>query len=104
MTQVLQQGLLPIVSRKQCFERNHHLIPIPISPDMICAGSGGSDRISGCHGDSGGPFVCHLNGKWELHGDVSHGSPRCDSRETYNVFCRTNYLKNWIREKMARGE
>merc|ERR1719495_924978 len=27
---------------------------------------------SGCHGDSGGPFVCKIGGRWESHGAVSH--------------------------------
>merc|ERR1719494_1254812 len=26
------------------------------------------------------------SGRWELHGAVSHGSPRCKSTETYTVF------------------
>jgi len=68
---------------------------------MICGGSGGTERISGCHGDSGGPFVCYYKGKWELHGSVSHGSPVCKSTETYTVFSRTMHFKEWIKLMMA---
>jgi len=100
MTRYLQQGLLPVVSNKQCYEKNHHRIPIPITDAMICGGSGGTERTSGCHGDSGGPFVCKVNGVWELHGSVSHGSPVCKSTETYTVFSRTFHFLDWIKKNM----
>ena len=42
---------------------------------MICAGDGGeivgASTISACQSDNGGPFVCEINGWWELHGVVS---------------------------------
>ena len=63
---------------------------------MICAGYGGSSRLSGCHGDSGGPFVCNIGGKWELHGAVSWGSGTCDSKKSYTVFARVSEFRNWI--------
>lgn len=101
MSTILQQGLLPVVSNEVCYEKNRHRIPIRITVGMICGGSGGSERTQGCHGDSGGPFVCNVNGVWELHGSVSHGSPVCDSTETYTVFSRTNHYKAWIKLMMA---
>ena len=101
MTQFLQQGLLPVVSNKECYEKNRHYLPnVPITDAMVCGGDGGMSRLSGCHGDSGGPFVCRVNGVWELHGSVSHGSPRCDSKETYSVFARTYYFIDWIKKNM----
>jgi len=102
MVRFLQQGLLPVVSNDVCYEKNRHVIPIPITPAMICGGSGGSSRLSGCHGDSGGPYVCNINGVWELHGSVSHGSPVCKSSQTYTVFSRTFHFLNWIKDTMAR--
>jgi len=98
----LQQAKMPIVDSKVCEAKNKKVIPLPITSRMVCAGEGGVNPISGCHGDSGGPFVCNNNGKWELHGDVSHGSPRCKSTETYTVFARTTFFKNWIIEKMKQ--
>jgi len=103
MTRFLQQGILPVVSNKVCYEKNKHRIPIPITDAMICGGSGGALRTSGCHGDSGGPFVCKVEGVWELHGDVSHGSPVCSSTETYTVFARTFHFVDWIKKKMTSG-
>ena len=69
---------------------------------MVCSGDGGNTRKSGCHGDSGGPFVCQIGGRWELHGAVSHGSPRCASTETYTVFARVAYFKKWIDNVMSQ--
>merc|ERR1712226_78711 len=101
MTRVLQQGLLPVVSNKACYKKNNVFIPIPITSAMICGGDGGISRLSGCHGDSGGPYVCNISGRWELHGSVSHGSSVCSSTQTYTVFSRTNHFKKWIQTTMS---
>lgn len=101
MTSILQQTDLSIVSKDTCYRFNRKSIPITVTNGMLCAGPGGATRQSGCHGDSGGPFVCENGGKWELHGAVSYGSPRCSSKETYTVFARVTYFKRWIESKMA---
>jgi len=100
MHPTLQQAKMPIVSNKVCYAKNKKFIPVPITSRMVCSGDGGHSRRSGCHGDSGGPFVCNINGRWELHGAVSHGSPRCKSTETYTVFARVYYFKQWIQTNM----
>jgi len=98
MVRFLQQAILPVVSNEDCYEKNHKVIPIPITDAMVCAGDGGKTVKSGCHGDSGGPFVCEVDGKWEVHGSVSHGSPKCKSSDTYTVFSRTFHFLDWIKE------
>jgi len=100
MTNILQQAMLPVVSSSVCHAYNKKTIPIPITSRMVCSGDGGTSRKSGCHGDSGGPFVCKIGGRWELHGAVSHGSPRCSSSDTYTVFARVSYFVDWIRRHM----
>ena len=59
---------------------------------MICAGDGGQSNIGGCHGDSGGPFVCEIDNRWELHGAVSWGHGSCESERMYTVFARVNFF------------
>ena len=48
-------------------------------------------------GDSGGPFVCKKNDRWELHGAVSWGSLYCSERRNqYTVYANIYNLKSWI--------
>ena len=69
---------------------------------MLCSGDGGESVRSGCHGDSGGPFVCEVDGRWELHGAVSHGSSRCSSSDSYTVFARITYFRKWLDDIMKK--
>jgi len=101
MHSVLQQAILPVVDNKVCHAKNFANIRIPVTSQMVCGGDGGESRKSGCHGDSGGPFVCNIGGRWELHGAVSHGSPRCMSTDTYTVFARIAYFRQWIEDYMS---
>jgi len=101
MVRYLQQAEMPVVDNKVCNKKNKASIGIPVTDAMICSGDGGESRRSGCHGDSGGPFVCNIGGRWELHGAVSHGSSRCASTESYTVFARVNHFKKWILENMG---
>jgi secreted trypsin-like serine protease len=96
MFHLLQQVNLPVQSNRVCDAKNYRSIGIHVRPSMICGGDGGQTRRGGCHGDSGGPFVCNMGGRWELHGAVSHGSTTCDSWKAFTVFSRINYLKGWI--------
>ena len=74
---------------------------LQVTDAMICSGDGG-ETTSGCHGDSGGPFVCHINGRSELYGAVSHGSSRCDSSTSYSVYARVVHFRKWIDEAMRQ--
>ena len=102
MTSVLQQGGMKVVDSRTCHAKNYQNIRIPITNDKVCSGDGGITRLSGCHGDSGGPFVCKIGGRWELHGAVSHGSRDCSSRKSYSVYARVSYFKSWIEQIMRR--
>ena len=67
-----------------------------ITPEMLCAGRGNAN-VGGCHGDSGGPYVCQKSDKrWVLEGAVSWGSPTCSAHERYTVFARIAKFRNWI--------
>ena len=70
----------------------------------MCGGEEGSIK-SGCHGDSGGPYVCQDNrGRWVLQGAVSWGSRRCDTREAFSVFARVSQFRVWIDRTMRTAK
>ena len=79
MSGILQHAELQIVDTKVCREKLKEAPGKPgngITDNMFCVGDP-TLKSSGCHGDSGGPFVCHsINGEWVLRGIVSWGSPR----------------------------
>ena len=72
---------------------------------MLCAGQ--RDTIlSGCHGDSGGPYVCRDRSnpsRFVLHGVVSWGSSRCAAHERYTVFARVSKFRNWIDQEIKKA-
>ena len=76
---------------------------LQITDNMVCAGHGGKTLVSGCHGDSGGPFVCQTGaqGQWVLQGAVSWGSGRCDATQGYSVFARVSQFRSWIDQQMS---
>lgn len=94
---VLKQALLTTVSQNTCYNMNTRNLGIRVTNHMICAGKGPNDPTSGCHGDSGGPFVCRENsGRWVLRGSVSWGSGYCRSSEAYTVFAKISSQVKWI--------
>ncbi|KAJ7393867.1 Chymotrypsin-like elastase member 3B [Desmophyllum pertusum] len=101
---ILQQANLPSVTNDVCAKK---LAASPggsslrITQNMICGGVKGT-ILSGCHGDSGGPYVCQNSaGNWVLQGAVSWGSPRCSAAERYTVFARVGKFRNWINQMMG---
>ncbi|EDO41061.1 predicted protein [Nematostella vectensis] len=94
---LLQQARIPVVSSEECERVNNKHRKVT----MLCAGNGGNSSISGCHGDSGGPFVCMGgDGRWVLRGAVSWGDNECKG-STYSVFTRISSFVDWIKCKMT---
>jgi len=97
LSDVLQQAEIPIVSKEACKKKNIALELTKnshVDDSMICMGS---EKASACHGDAGGPLVCKVHGKWELHGSISQHSFNCKSSEAYSVAARTKVFKDWIK-------
>lgn len=99
MHHTLQQAKITVVSNAVCHALNYKNLNLAVVKDtMVCAGLGPSSRTMGCHGDSGGPFVCRdsTSGAFELQGAVSWGSGTCDSTKAYTVFARVSEFRKWI--------
>ena len=93
---ILQQLALTVQSNTDCAKKNGFVTQV--TDQMLCAANLDTDvNQSGCHGDSGGPFVCQQsNGHWKLHGVVSWGSNRCDIKHAWSVFARVAEFRLWI--------
>lgn len=93
---ILQQSPLRVVRNDICHRLNKPNTRLSITGNMLCAGYGPNDIRGGCHGDSGGPFVCRAGNQWFLQGAVSWGSGTCSTRSAYTVFARVLNFKRWI--------
>ena len=71
---------------------------------MLCAGVENT-ILSGCHGDSGGPYVCLNADKktYTLHGAVSWGSGSCNAKQLFSVFARVTKFRAWIKQHTGVG-
>ncbi|EDO47336.1 predicted protein, partial [Nematostella vectensis] len=89
---VLQEAMMPIVSQQTCAAAMRRW--------GICGGFGAGSTISGCFGDSGGPFVCQgSNKRWNIQGVVSWGTRTCSSGQNeYTVYARVAQFVPWIRK------
>lgn len=108
----LQQAQLPLVSNAECSAK---LAASPvagrlnITKQMVCAGDlDPNDMQGGCHGDSGGPFVCKdsTSGKFVLQGAVSWGSSNCNFAQVnkqYTVFARVSEFRDWIDQNISQN-
>ena len=88
---------MPVVTNEVCKKQNNVWGGTDITSKMLCAGNKPGTSQSGCHGDSGGPYVCTEDGEhWTLTGVVSWGSSTCDRANKYTVFARVSEFITWI--------
>jgi len=94
---------MPPVTMEECNDRNGN-VGIQIDDNMICANKPGT-QVSGCHGDSGGPYVCtNSAGQWVLQGVVNWGSSSCNIDQRYTVFGRVAFYRTWINYHLTGGK
>ncbi|XP_062854219.1 transmembrane protease serine 9-like [Trichomycterus rosablanca] len=88
---VLQQAVVPLVSRKLCDEK---LGVGSITRNMMCAGylEGGRDT---CQGDSGGPMVTKMGATWIQPGVTSWGIG-CAWKNYPGVYTNVARYQTWI--------
>ncbi|KFM77424.1 Plasma kallikrein, partial [Stegodyphus mimosarum] len=94
-TRLLQKVEVPIISNKEC-EMWHHWkgINVRIFPEMMCAGYEGG-RKDACVGDSGGPLIVYLDGKWTLVGIISAGFGCAQWRQP-GIYHSVSSTVDWI--------
>ena len=95
-SEVLLEAKMPVVDFETCAVGNADMYSPVDNETMVCAGFGGNSVVSGCHGDSGGPFVCKESGRWVARGAVSWGDHLCRAGSTFSVFARISTFVDWI--------
>ncbi|VVC43760.1 Serine proteases, trypsin family, serine active site,Peptidase S1, PA clan,Serine proteases, trypsin [Cinara cedri] len=90
-SQILQEATVPIVRQRQCRAAYRRYM---ITDNMFCAGykDGRSDT---CSGDSGGPLLCRMHGRWTVVGVTSFGDG-CGRRGKYGIYASVANYVRWI--------
>lgn len=99
-TRLLQKVEVPIISNEVC-EKWHMTrgIEIKVSPEMMCAGYEDGKKDA-CVGDSGGPLMVVVNGRWTLAGLVSAGFG-CAQKRQPGIYHRVTFSVDWIRANLS---
>ncbi|KAK8402636.1 hypothetical protein O3P69_000766 [Scylla paramamosain] len=80
-TDVLHEAEVPIIDNQVCeavYEDYY------ITSNMFCAGYK-RGRVDSCAGDSGGPLLCHRQGRWYIYGITSFGEGMREEREVWDL-------------------
>ena len=97
LSDTLQEADVPVVTNEACIAEYGSII----TDAMLCAGYT-DQAIDACIGDSGGPLLVLVDGKWRQAGIVSFGPPQC--AQTYGVYTRVARFSDWIRSYVRPDE
>ncbi|XP_054711546.1 trypsin-1-like [Uloborus diversus] len=98
-TRLLQKVDVPIISNDQCEEWHQDKgIDISISPEMMCAGYE-EGKKDACVGDSGGPLMVSVRGRWTVVGLVSAGFGCAQTRQP-GIYHRVPHTVDWLRKNI----
>lgn len=89
------KAIVPFVDRRVCQMAYEKKL---IAEDQLCAG--GQVGIDSCRGDSGGPLMASINGRWYVYGIVSHGPAKCGTPNLPGVYTNVSYYVRWIYRKV----
>jgi len=97
---VLQESPIGVLTNAQCALEYDDLLDVtPVLPDHICIDSQGPDGVHACHGDSGGPLECQVNGEWVIAGVASRtGLLNCGDLGYPSVYIRVTEHLDFIRQ------
>ncbi|MFC6617496.1 serine protease [Deinococcus radiophilus] len=90
---VLREAVLPVAANSVC----QTALKQNITSGMLCA-QVNSQRQTGCHGDSGGPFASQHSGRFYVFGAVSWGTPQYCLNGPM-VFARVGEYQPWITQQ-----
>ncbi|XP_027846706.2 trypsin-like [Aphis gossypii] len=90
-SKILREARVPIVGQRTCRAAYWRY---QITDNMFCAGyrDGRSDT---CSGDSGGPLLCNIRGRWTVVGVTSFGYG-CGRHSKYGIYANVANHVRWI--------
>lgn len=92
----MQKVGVNIYETSECQNSYYTKFKISIDKWHLCAGARDGGKGT-CHGDSGGPLQCRVNGKWMIAGITSFGSG-CAKPGFPDVYTNVPYFSTWIRD------
>ncbi|KAG8189135.1 hypothetical protein JTE90_018429 [Oedothorax gibbosus] len=99
-TRLLQKVEVPIMSNEQCeVWHGEKGIDISVSEEMLCAGYEEGQKDA-CVGDSGGPLMVLVHGRWVVVGLVSAGFG-CAQNKQPGIYHRVPHTVDWLRESIS---
>jgi len=104
---VLLQGLLTVISNKQCKKKFEGFPDVNIDDSKICAGN--QLDVGACLGDSGGPLVSLEKAddnlyRYHLIGVVSSGYSKCHAVRGFpDVYTRVTEFDQWIKNTVQNS-
>uniref|UniRef100_A0A224XIH6 Putative trypsin-like serine protease n=1 Tax=Panstrongylus lignarius TaxID=156445 RepID=A0A224XIH6_9HEMI len=94
-TNVLHKAVVPILSDEECLRwHKHKNIRIELHREMFCAGHS-DGHMDACLGDSGGPLIVFLEGRWTLAGITSAGFG-CAVDHQPGIYHNVEQTTDWI--------
>jgi len=97
----LQVAKVRLIADNTCKQRQNYG-PYRITYSMICAGKLGEGGVDACKGDSGGPMVMNVGGKYTVLGVVSWGIG-CARPDKPGVYTRVARFDKWIQYTMRNN-
>ena len=88
---ILQRVHIPVVQSSTCRRER-----LTVNQHEFCGGYGTGSYKNVCYGDSGGPVIRAINGRFYLMGIVSRGIRHCPEVAHYAVFMKIDYIRSWI--------
>ena len=83
---------VPVVSGETCKDVYQDY---SITENMFCAGYK-RGRVDSCAGDSGGPLLCQIHGKWTIYGITSFGEG-CGRKGKFGIYAKVPNYVAWIK-------
>uniref|UniRef100_T1JFB1 Peptidase S1 domain-containing protein n=1 Tax=Strigamia maritima TaxID=126957 RepID=T1JFB1_STRMM len=94
---LLHEAQVPIVERDECLDVYEEYF---ISHNMFCAGYK-RGKVDSCAGDSGGPLLCNVDGKWNVMGITSFGEG-CGRKDKYGIYTKVPNFTHWLHRIIKR--